>query len=100
LFHKGLGLSKEDLDRIGKELDGGKAAVALVVDAPMAGSTSAKLAELGGKPEAHEVTDEVVEQATAAAEAAPAEAAAPADAPAAPEAAPAAPEAPAAEAKA
>jgi hypothetical protein len=90
LFHKGLGLSKEDLDRIGKDLDGGKAAVALVANAAEADAVSAKLAELGGKPETHEVTDEVVEQATAAAEAAPVEA----------PAAPAAAEAPAADASA
>jgi hypothetical protein len=99
LFHKGLGLSKEDLDRIGKELDGGKAAVALVANAAEADAVSAKLAELGGKPETHEVTNEAVEQATAAAEATPVEAAATAEA-AAPAEAPAAPEAPAAEAKA
>jgi len=107
LFHKGLGLSKEDLDRIGKELDGGKAAVALVANAAEADAVSAKLAELGGKPETHEVTDEAVEQATEAAEAAPAEAAAPTEAAetapaeaAAPTEAPAAPEAPAADAEA
>jgi hypothetical protein len=78
LFHKGLGMSKDDLARIGKELDGGKAGVALVVGAAEAEAVSAKLAELGGQPETHEVTDEAVAQATEAAEAAPeAEAAAP-----------------------
>ena len=78
LFHQGLGMSKDDLDRVGKELDGGKAGVALVVNAAEADAVSAKLVELGGTPETHEVTDEAVEQATAAAEAAPeAEAAAP-----------------------
>jgi uncharacterized membrane protein len=70
-FHAGLGLSKEDLARIDKELDGGKAAVGLVVEAAEAEAVSAKLAELGGKPETHEVTDEAVEQSTSAAEAAP-----------------------------
>jgi len=81
LFHKGLGMSKDDLARVGKALDGGKAGVALVVSAAEAEAVSAKLAELGGAPETHEVTDEAVEQAAAAAEAdaAPeAEAAAPA----------------------
>ena len=79
LFHKGLGMSKDDVARIGKELDGGKAGVALVVNADEAEAVSAKLVELGGTPETHEVTDEAVEQAAAAAEAAPeAEAAAPA----------------------
>jgi hypothetical protein len=79
-------MSKDDLARIGKDLDGGKAGVALVVNADEADAVSAKLVELGGAPETHEVTDEAVEQAAAAAEAAPeAEAAAPA-ADAAPEA--------------
>jgi uncharacterized membrane protein len=78
LFHKGLGMSKDDVTRISTSLDGGKAAVALVVSADEADAVSAKLAELGGAPETHEVTDEAVEQATAAAEAAPeTEAAAP-----------------------
>jgi hypothetical protein len=86
LFHKGLGMSKDDLNRIGKELDGGKAAAALVVGAAEADAVSVKLAGLGGKPGTHEVTDEAIEQATAAVEAAPVEA-------------PEAPEAPAAEAK-
>jgi len=36
------------------ELDGGKAAVALVAKAAEADAVSAKLAELGGKPETHE----------------------------------------------
>jgi uncharacterized membrane protein len=86
LFHTGLGMSKDDVARIGKDLDGGKAGVALVVNADEVEAVSAKLAELGGAPETHEVTDEAVEQAAAAAEAAPeAEAAAPA-ADAAPEA--------------
>jgi hypothetical protein len=31
-FHKGLGLSKDDLDRIGGELDDGKAAVVILAE--------------------------------------------------------------------
>ena len=70
LFHQGLGMSKDDVARIGKDLEGGKAGVALVVNADEAAAVSAKLVELGGTPETHEVTDEVVEQAATAAEAA------------------------------
>lgn len=84
-FHKGLGLSKDDLARIDKQLDGGKAAVGvLATDAEVAGVT-AKLTELGGKPEAHPVTEEAVAQAATAVAEAPTEqpAAAPADKPAA-----------------
>ncbi len=70
-IHKGLGMSKEDLARIGGELDGGKAAVAVLASADEASAVSAKLAELGGTPETHEVTDEALEQAVAATETTP-----------------------------
>ncbi len=76
LFHKGLGMSKEDLARIDGDLNGGKAAVAILATADEAPLVSAKLAELGGAPESHEVTDEAVQEATAAVEAAPEEPAA------------------------
>ncbi len=70
-FHKGLGLSKDDLARINGELDGGKAAVGILANPDEAAGVIAKLAELGGKPETHEVSDEAVEQAQEAAEAKP-----------------------------
>jgi uncharacterized membrane protein len=91
-YQKGLGLSKEDLARIGGELDGGKAAVGVLASEDEVAGVTAKLAELGGKPETHQVTDEAVEQASAAAAEAPAAEAPAAEAPAA--------EAPAAEAPA
>jgi hypothetical protein len=77
-FHKGLGLSKEDLSRIDGELNGGKAAVCILVEPEEAASVTARLAELGGKPETHEVTEEALAQATTAIEATPEEPAAPA----------------------
>ena len=68
-FRKGLGMSKEDLARIDGELNGGKAAVCILAAPDEAAAVSAKLAELGGKPETHEVSEEVVQEAeTAAAE--------------------------------
>jgi hypothetical protein len=67
-IHKGLGMSKEDLARIDAELDGGKAAVAVLAASDEAAAVSAKLAELGGTPETHEVTDEALEEAVAATE--------------------------------
>ncbi len=67
-FHKGLGLSKEDIARIGSELDGGKAAVGVLVEPGEAAGVSAKLAELGGKPETHEVSEEALDQAQTATE--------------------------------
>ena len=65
-FRKGLGISKEDLARIDGELNGGKAALCVLAAPDEATAISAKLAELGGVPEAHEVSDEAVEQAEAA----------------------------------
>jgi hypothetical protein len=77
LFHKGLSISKDELAKLDTEFDSGKAAVGLMVDQEEAALVSAKLIELGGAPEAHEVSDAAVENAAAAVEAAPAEDAAP-----------------------
>jgi len=66
-FRKGLGISKDDLARIDGELNGGKAAVCILAAPDEAAAVSAKLAELGGKPESHEVSEEVVQEAEAAA---------------------------------
>ena len=64
-------MSKDDLARIDGDLNGGKAAVAVLAAPDEAAAVSAKLAELGGKPETHEVSAEVVQEATAAAAAMP-----------------------------
>jgi uncharacterized membrane protein len=70
-FHKGLGLSKDDLTRIGRELDGGKAAIGILAQSDEAAGVSAKLAELGGKPETHEVSEEALDQVQTATETTP-----------------------------
>jgi uncharacterized membrane protein len=70
-FHKGLGLSKDDLARIDSELDGGKAAVGILAEPEEAADIAAKLADLGGVTETHEVSDEALEQVEAAVESAP-----------------------------
>jgi hypothetical protein len=72
-FHKGLGLSKDDLTRISKELDGGKAAVGILAQPGEAAGVTAKLADLGGVPETHEVSDEALEQVQVASETTPEE---------------------------
>jgi uncharacterized membrane protein len=72
-FHKGLGLSKDDLTRINSELDGGKAAIGILAKPDEAAGVTAKLTELGGVPETHEVSDEALEQVEVAAESAPEE---------------------------
>jgi uncharacterized membrane protein len=78
LFRKGM--PKEDVDRISAELEAGHAAVGALVEEGDAAQVTAKLAELGGQPQAHEVSDaglqEVAATAEAGAEPAPAEAAA------------------------
>jgi uncharacterized membrane protein len=68
LFHKGLGMSKDDVARISTNLDDGKAAVGVLVAAEAAAAVTAKLTELGGTAETHEVEEKAVEEAAAAVE--------------------------------
>lgn len=70
-FHSGLGISKDDMKRISKQLDGGKAAVGVLCEEAEVQEVSDKLTAAGGKVETHEVTPEALEQATAVADAAP-----------------------------
>jgi len=67
LHHKNLGLSEADRDRIGRELEGGKAAVGVLAPVSEASVVASKLTELGGTTEAHEVSDEALEEAHTAA---------------------------------
>ena len=57
--HKGLGLRAADRDRI-RQLSAGEAAVGMLVNPAMAIDVSAKLSDLGGRAEVHEVTEEAV----------------------------------------
>lgn len=75
-FRKGLGMSKDDLARIDGNLNDGKAAVAILANPDEAEAVSAKLTDLGGVLEVHEISDAAVEEAVADAEEAPAEEAA------------------------
>ena len=76
LHHKGLGLKAEDRDRIAAELAEGKAGVGVLVKDAQAAIVSAKLAELGGSPETHEISAEAEAEVEAAAPAIEAEVAA------------------------
>ena len=67
LHHKNLGLDDADRERIGRELQGGKAAVGVLALVSEATVVAAKLEELGGTTEAHEVPDEVLDEAHTAA---------------------------------
>ena len=67
LHHKGLGLAQADRERIGQELAGGKAAVGVLAPVSEADLVAGKLTELGGATEAHDVSDEDLGEAHAAA---------------------------------
>ena len=67
LHHKGLGLNEADRERLGSELAGGKAAVGVLAPVSEADFVASKLTELGGTAETHDVSDEALEEAHAAA---------------------------------
>jgi uncharacterized membrane protein len=92
--HKGLGLSKEDLARISGELDGGKAAVGILVPETEAKAVTSWMEGVGGVVESHAVSEQAVEEASAEVAASPEVAAAVPDA--ATDVPPAAPSMPAA----
>lgn len=71
LIHKGMGMSKEDVEKLGGELDNGRAAVVILANPDEAAAVSAKLAELGGEAETYEVSDAVTEEVEAVVEEAP-----------------------------
>ena len=72
-FHKGLGISKDDLARIDGELDGGRVAVGVLVEPNDSTMVTNRLADLGGESETHEVTEEALDHVETAAEEAPEE---------------------------
>ena len=63
LHHKNLGLNEADRERIGSELEGGKAAVGVLAPVSEVTVVADKLTELGGTAETHPVSDEGVEEA-------------------------------------
>ena len=67
LHHKNLGLDEADRDRIGSELQGGKAAVGVLAPVSEATVVADKLTDLGGTVETHSVSDDAVEEAQTAA---------------------------------
>jgi hypothetical protein len=67
LHHKNLGLSDTDRERLRGELEGGKAAVGVLAPVGDAAVVADFLKEQGGTAEAHDVSDEAVEEAQTAA---------------------------------
>jgi len=63
LHHKGLGLDDDDQARIGKELEGGRAAVGVLTASNEAAAVSDYLTKRGGASETHEAPDEALDQA-------------------------------------
>ena len=67
-FHKHLGISEEESNRLAKEIADGRAAVGVLAGGDEADAFAAELAALGGKPESYDVTAEGVATAAAAAQ--------------------------------
>ena len=65
LHHKNLGLSDADKARLTVELTEGKAAVGVLAHFDTAPAISDRLTQLGGTPEAHQLTDEALQAAEA-----------------------------------
>jgi hypothetical protein len=66
LHHKGLGLTDADKERLSGELTAGKAAVGVLAGFETVPAISNRLTQLGGTPEAHQVTDEALQAAASA----------------------------------
>ena len=69
-FHKGLKISKEEKERLNQDLDGGKAALGVMVKEGEASEVAAELVALGGQAETYEVSEEMMEEIQAVASAA------------------------------
>ena len=68
LFRKGLGMSDEDIQKLNKDLDGGRAALLVMCDANEVQATSEYLVAAGGRPESHTVDAAALEDAAKVAE--------------------------------
>ncbi len=66
LHHKSLIIPKDDRERLGRELEGGKAALGVITDKSSAVAISAELASLGGHAETLELDDAAVAEVAAA----------------------------------
>jgi len=73
LHRKGLGLSSADRERIGHELEGGKAAVGVLAEGDQTKAITSVLVDLGGVPEVHVISAAALDEAAAAAAAEPVE---------------------------
>jgi len=67
LHHKSLGIDRAHRERIGRELEGGKAALGVLAHVSEANLVADKLTELGGAVETHAISDKTLEEAHTAA---------------------------------
>jgi hypothetical protein len=70
MHHKGLGLTNADKERLKGELAAGRAAVGVLAHYDTVPTVTDQLNELGGQPEAYEITDEALDAAASGAPAA------------------------------
>ena len=63
MHHKGLGLTDADKERLKGELAAGKAAVGVLAHYDTVPGVTDQLNELGGQPQAYEITDEALDAA-------------------------------------
>jgi uncharacterized NAD(P)/FAD-binding protein YdhS len=63
MHHKGLRLSDADKERLKGELAAGRAAVGVLAHYDTVPTVTDQLHELGGQPEAYEITDEALDAA-------------------------------------
>jgi hypothetical protein len=68
LFRKGLGMSEEELQQLGSDLDGGHAALLVMCDAGEVQATSEYLTSAGGQVQAHAIDSAELENAAKTAE--------------------------------
>jgi hypothetical protein len=63
MHHKGLGLTDADKERLRGDLAAGKAAVGVLAHYDTVPTVTDQLNNLGGQPQAYEITDEALDAA-------------------------------------
>jgi hypothetical protein len=63
MHHKGLGLDAGERERLGRDLEGGKAAVGILAGSDRTKAITSILEDLGGQAQVHDVSDESLAEA-------------------------------------
>ena len=74
MHRKGLGLDAGERERLGRDLEGGKAAVGVLAGAERTKAITSILEDLGGQAQVHDVSDESLAEAESVADEPPADA--------------------------